>query len=115
MPSPQSRAISSCQLTLDDLPAGHGVSSAEFLYFEFLYGVLPVLRVLDPVSVVPRWPNAVLLPFSLLEPFALDSGREQLVGAERRLPQNGEVLSFGVVFVDRCGEVKEARWCCARQ
>jgi len=76
-------------------------------------------------DVLPNFPFGVelgffffvvlLLSFSLLEPFALDTGREQLVGAERRLPQNGEVLSFGVVFADRCGEVKEARWCCARQ
>ena len=100
---------------MDDLSASDGVPPAELLDFEFLYSVLPVLRIFDPVTVVPRWPNAVLLSFSLLEPFALDTGREQLVGAERRLPQNGEVLSFGVVFVDRCGEVKEACWCCARQ
>ena len=94
---------------MDNLPAGDGVSAAELLYLEFLYGVLPVFRILDPVPVVSRWPNAVLLSFSLLVPLALDSRREQLVGTERRLPQYGEVLSFGVVAEHRGGSVKEAR------
>ena len=98
---------------MDDLPAGDGVPAAELLYLEFLDGVLPVFRIVDPVPVVSRWPNAVLLPLSPVEPLTLDSGREQLVGAERRLPQYGEVLSFGVVTrtQHRGGGVKEARRC----
>lgn len=98
---------------MDDLPAGDGIPAAQLLYLEFLDGVLPVFRILDLVPVVGRWPNAELLSFSLLVPAAFDSGGEQLVGTQRRLPQYGEVLPFGVVapVEHRGGSVNEARRC----